>query len=51
MDITSGDFGSNVDAFDAITRTALVQNYNVAVGGGPRLAVIGYRQGTSTRKV
>ncbi|MDQ6844996.1 MAG: SusC/RagA family TonB-linked outer membrane protein [Bacteroidota bacterium] len=29
-----GDFGKSVDAFDAITRTALTQNYNVAVGGG-----------------
>lgn len=32
--ITGGDFGGNVDAFDAITRTAVTQNYNVAVGGG-----------------
>lgn len=32
--ITSGDFGGNVDAFDAISRTGLTQNYNVAVGGG-----------------
>lgn len=32
--ITGGDFGSDVDAFDAITRTAITQNYNVAVGGG-----------------
>ena len=32
--ITGGDFGGNVDAWDAITRTALTQNYNVAVGGG-----------------
>ena len=31
---TSGDYGGNVDAFDAITRTAFTQNYNVAVGGG-----------------
>lgn len=31
---TGGDFGSSVDAFDAITRTGLTQNYNVAVGGG-----------------
>ncbi|HUM66700.1 MAG TPA: TonB-dependent receptor plug domain-containing protein, partial [Chitinophagaceae bacterium] len=29
-----GDFGGNVDAFDAITRTGLVQNYNTAVSGG-----------------
>lgn len=32
--LTSGDFGQSVDAWDAITRTALTQNYNVAVGGG-----------------
>lgn len=32
--ISGGDFGGNVDAFDAITRTAITQNYNVAVGGG-----------------
>ncbi len=32
--LTSGDFGNSVDAFDAITRTANTQNYNVAVGGG-----------------
>lgn len=32
--LTGGDFGSSVDAWDAITRTALTQNYNVAVGGG-----------------
>ncbi|MEP6583010.1 MAG: SusC/RagA family TonB-linked outer membrane protein [Ginsengibacter sp.] len=32
--LTSGDFGNSVDAFDAITRTAITQNYNVAVGGG-----------------
>ncbi|MEJ7680926.1 MAG: hypothetical protein WKG06_24360 [Segetibacter sp.] len=31
---TSGDFGGSADAFDAITRTAITQNYNVAVGGG-----------------
>ena len=30
----SGDYGGNVDAFDAITRTGIYQNYNVAVGGG-----------------
>lgn len=29
-----GDFGGSVDAFDAITRTAVTQNYNVAVSGG-----------------
>jgi iron complex outermembrane receptor protein len=32
--ITGGDFGGDVDAWDAITRTAITQNYNVAVGGG-----------------
>src|SRR4029079_9611051 len=32
--ITSGDYGKNVDAWDAITRTALTQNYNIAVSGG-----------------
>ena len=32
--LTGGDFGGSVDAFDAITRTALTQNYNVAVSGG-----------------
>ena len=32
--ITGGDFGGDVDAFDAISRTAITQNYNVAVGGG-----------------
>jgi len=32
--ITGGDFGGDVDAFDAITRTAITQNYSVAVGGG-----------------
>ena len=32
--ITTGDYGKSVDAFDAITQTALTQNYNVAIGGG-----------------
>jgi iron complex outermembrane receptor protein len=32
--LTSGDYGGNVDAFKAITQTALTQNYNAAVGGG-----------------
>ncbi len=32
--LTSGNFGSDVDAFDEITRSAISQNYNVAVGGG-----------------
>ena len=30
----SNDKGSNVDAFDAITRTGLIQNYNVGISGG-----------------
>lgn len=30
----AADKGGNVDAFDAITRTGLVQNYNVSVSGG-----------------
>lgn len=32
--LTSGDFGGSVNAFDEITRTALTQNYGVALGGG-----------------
>ena len=32
--LTTGDFGGSVDAFDAITRSAITQNYNVAAGGG-----------------
>ncbi len=31
---SSNDKGGSVDAFDEITRTALVQNYNVGVSGG-----------------
>ncbi|MDB5249925.1 MAG: SusC/RagA family TonB-linked outer membrane protein [Segetibacter sp.] len=31
---TGGDFGNSVNAFDAITRTGITQNYSVAVGGG-----------------
>lgn len=30
----TGDFGSNVDAFDAIVRTGFIQNYHVGVSGG-----------------
>ncbi len=30
----NGDYGSSVNAFDAITRTGSVQNYNAAVSGG-----------------
>lgn len=32
--LTGGDFGGNVDALDAILRTAVTQNYNAAVAGG-----------------
>lgn len=32
--LTSGDFGGNVNAMDEITRTAFTQNYNLAVSGG-----------------
>jgi TonB-linked SusC/RagA family outer membrane protein len=31
---TTGDFGGNVDAIDAITRTAYNQNYSVGLSGG-----------------
>jgi iron complex outermembrane receptor protein len=31
---TSGNFGGNEDAFDAITRTAYTMNHNFAIGGG-----------------
>ncbi len=31
---TANDKGSSVDAFDAITQTGVVQNYNVAISGG-----------------
>ena len=31
---TTGDFGGSVDAWDAITRTGLLQNYGAAVSGG-----------------
>ncbi|MCW3113900.1 MAG: SusC/RagA family TonB-linked outer membrane protein, partial [Segetibacter sp.] len=31
---TGGDFGKSEDAFKAITRSAITQNYSVAVGGG-----------------
>lgn len=33
-DDTQADFGGAVDAFDAITRTAMTQNYNLDVSGG-----------------
>lgn len=32
--LTSGDFGDNVDAMDAITRTGVVQNHNISLSGG-----------------
>jgi len=32
--LANGDFGSSVDAFDAITRTAYNQNYSVGISGG-----------------
>lgn len=32
--LTSGDFGSSVDALDETLQTAILQNYNVAIGGG-----------------
>lgn len=32
--LTSGDFGGNVDALDNILRTGLQQNYNIAISGG-----------------
>ena len=32
--LTGGDYGKTVDAWDAIARTAVTQNYNVAIGGG-----------------
>ncbi len=32
--LTSGDYGGNVDAFDAITRKGIVQNYTTALSGG-----------------
>ncbi|SEA40126.1 SusC/RagA family TonB-linked outer membrane protein [Pedobacter hartonius] len=31
---TTGDYGGNVDALDAITRTAYNQNYSVGISGG-----------------
>jgi TonB-linked SusC/RagA family outer membrane protein len=32
--LSGGDFGSNVDALDAILRTGFQQNYNIAITGG-----------------
>ena len=32
--LTSGDYGSNVNAFDEILRTGLVQNHGVSISGG-----------------
>ena len=33
-DLTSGDYGDDVDAFDEILRTGLVNNHSVALNGG-----------------
>ncbi|WP_295121003.1 carboxypeptidase-like regulatory domain-containing protein, partial [uncultured Chitinophaga sp.] len=33
-DLNAGDFGGNTDAFDAITRNAVTQNFNVGISGG-----------------
>lgn len=33
-DVSSSDFGGNVDALDAILRTSVNQNYNISVDGG-----------------
>jgi iron complex outermembrane receptor protein len=32
--LTSGDYGGNVNAMDEITRTGFTQNYNLAISGG-----------------
>ncbi|MCK5210070.1 MAG: SusC/RagA family TonB-linked outer membrane protein, partial [Cyclobacteriaceae bacterium] len=32
--LTSGDLGGSEDAMDYITQTAIVQNYNMSIGGG-----------------
>ncbi len=32
--ISGGDYGGNEDAWDAITRSAITQNYNTAISGG-----------------
>lgn len=32
--LTGGDFGGSENAFDAITRNAFTQNYNLSIGGG-----------------
>ena len=32
--VTGGDYGGDVDAFDEITQTGLVQNYNASINGG-----------------
>jgi iron complex outermembrane receptor protein len=34
--LTGGDFGGSENAFDAITRNAFTQNYNLSVGGGDK---------------
>src|SRR5690606_22656512 len=32
--LNEGDFGDDVDAMDAITRTAITENYNASIAGG-----------------
>jgi iron complex outermembrane receptor protein len=48
---TGGDFGQDVNAFDAITRTGITQNYSVAVGGGTEMGAIVYLPGIWISKV
>lgn len=36
--IDVGDFGDNVDAFDHITQTGIVQNYNISLGTGNKIS-------------
>ncbi len=33
-ELDQGDFGDNVDAMDAITQTAITENYNMSIAGG-----------------
>jgi TonB-dependent SusC/RagA subfamily outer membrane receptor len=40
--LTNGDFGGNEDAMDYITRTAIVQNYNMSMGGEAKRALIAF---------
>ena len=32
--LSAGDFGGDADAMDYITQTAIIQNYNMSIGGG-----------------